>query len=192
MILITGGTGYIGSNLLKLLEGKKIRLLVNDSYVNENFEAVNGDLTDVESLDKALKNVETVIHLAAATHSKDDKMFNIVNVNGTKNLIEACKKNKIKRIIFMSSMAATRRFRDSYGESKYKAQELIRNSGLKYTILRPSLIYGKGSLGMKHTVEYIKKVPFFIPIIGKGEAIIQPVYIDDVLKAIISCLDNDK
>ncbi len=57
---------------------------------------------------------------------------------------------------------------DDYGKSKKEAEELVRSSGLDYTILRPTLIYGKGSLGMEHTVEYIKRIPFLVPIVGSG------------------------
>jgi nucleoside-diphosphate-sugar epimerase len=192
MILITGSTGFLGKHLIKVLDKKNIKCLVRkDSNIShlKDIELVYGDITDANSLDKALKDVKEVIHLAASTH--DNSLFHIVNVKGTKNLLEACKKNNVKRFVFISSMASTRRFLDDYGRSKKEAEELVRSSGLDYTILRPTLIYGKGSLGMKHTVEYIKRIPFVVPIVGSGNSKIQPVFVDDVCKSIIKSLEKD-
>ena len=117
MILITGSTGFLGKHLIKVLDKKNIKCLVRkDSNVNhlKDIELVYGDITDANSLDKSLKGVKEVIHLAASTH--DQSLFHIVNVNGTKNLLEACKKNSVKRFIFISSMASTRRFLVDYSQ----------------------------------------------------------------------------
>ena len=195
MILITGATGFVGRNLIESLPKENIRCLVRDSSKSDflkehSIQLVYGDLTDKKSLDSALKNIDTVMHLAAYVRGNDSSLFYKINVDGTKNLIDACKKNKVKRIIALSSMAVTRKYLDDYGKSKKQAEELIRNSDLDYTILRPSMIYGKDSNSTKHLVSYIKMIPLIIPIVGNGNFNIQPVYINDVTSIIIKCLDN--
>src|SRR3989344_1872966 len=72
-----------------------------------------------------------------------------------KNLVDSCKKNKIKRIIFVSSMASTKDYLDDYGRSKRAAEVLIKKSGLDYTILRPSFVYGKNSNSMKKVIAFL-------------------------------------
>ncbi len=195
MILITGITGFVGRNLIESLPKENIRCLIRDSSKSDilkkyNIQLAYGDLTDKKSLDIALKGIDTVIHLAAYVRGADSSLFYKINVEGTKNLIEACKKNKVKRIIALSSMAVTRKYLDDYGKSKKQAEEIIKKSDLDYTILRPSMIYGKDSNSTKHLVSYIKMIPLIIPIVGNGKFNIQPIYINDVTSVIIKCLDN--
>ena len=150
-----------------------------------------------------LKSDDFVVRLAAvlvilastqyldSRYSKNKEYYYKINVQGTKNLIDSCKKNKVKRIIFVSSMASTKDYLDDYGKSKKEAEDLIKNSGLDYTILRPSFIYGKNSNSMKKMISFINSFKF-IPIVGNGEYTLNPVHVDDVVKAIISCINSRK
>ena len=193
MILVTGATGYVGRNLIKLLDNRKVKCFVRKNSEIKALEGFNieyGDITDIASIERVLDNVDAVIHMAAVVNSSDKEIYYLVNVKGTKNLIEACKNRGVKRIIFVSSMAATREFLDDYGKSKKEAEELVANSGLKYTILRPTIIYGADNSTLKQFIEYIQKVPFLVPVIGSGEAKIRPVYIDDVVNIITRSVDN--
>ncbi len=195
MIIITGATGYIGKNLVKAANPENIRSLVRKGSNTEGIPQqtiIEADLLDPSSLEKALEEGATVVHLAALTHAPTREAFAQVNIEGTKNLIEACKKKNVKRIIFISSMATTRKFLDDYGWSKKEAEELIKTSGLDYTILRLTTVYGPDSPFIKTMVQYIKKIPSIIPIIGNGEAKIQPVAIEDVVLAIQKCIENPK
>lgn len=194
MILVTGATGFVGKYLIKKLSKKeKIRCLTReDINLGENIEVVIGDLTDVASLERATKNVFTVIHLAAIIKSSRREEFEKVNVKGTQNLVEACVKNRVKRFIHISSHDSTLGDRYDYAYSKLKSEEVVKNSGLEYIILRPTVIYGKGdkeSLGMLFNM--IKNYSF-APVIGSGEYELQPVHVEDVVDVILRCLKLKK
>ena len=193
-IFVTGATGYLGRNLIpKLKEYFEVKCLVRKTRHRDeikNCEIVHGDIRDKAFLEQALKNIDVVIHLAAITNTLDESIED-VNVNGTKNLIEACKKNKMDRFIFISSTAATKA-NDPYGKTKKQAEDIIIKSKLKYTILRPGVIYSKDSPNLLNIISINKKIPFFTPIVGDGKYKINPVYINDVISAIIAVINNKK
>ena len=190
MIAITGATGFLGRHLVARLGSKNIKCLVRkEDHGLKNIKTVKGDLSDKKALDNFVKNAKIVMHLAAIIDHKDKEQYKRVNIDGTKNLINACKKNKVKRIIFVSSMASTKSHLDDYGKSKSEAEKLLLNSGLDVTILRPSFIYGKDSNSMKKLLEFLHKFKV-IPIVGNGEYKFRPVHVDDVVKSIILCINN--
>lgn len=195
MILVTGATGFIGKNLLKKLLDKNlpVRALARDknkiSKVN-NLEVVEGDLLDKEKLFKATENVDVVIHLAAVVKASSSYGYNKTNIEGTKNLVEACLKNKVKKIIYISSLDACLDGTNCYGESKALGEKIVIASGIDYIIIRPALVYGKESDAVGVLADLIKKLPI-IPVVGNGKAILQPIYVDDVCRAIIKLLESD-
>ena len=190
VVLVTGATGFLGRHLLKHLAGKKerVRCLARktsnvDFIDRKKFDLVFGDITNMQSLLGATKDVSMVINLAASV-SGDVRELNSVNVAGTKNLVEACRQNNVKRIIHISSLATTREPLDEYGKTKLEADKMVMESGLKWTILRPTMIYGEGSSAQKMLASYVNAIPFIIPIIGSGNYKVMPVYVEDVCSAI--------
>lgn len=199
-ILITGGTGFLGRNLIEELsrDNYKIRVL---SRENENvddlkkykIEFVHGDITDKDSLVKACKDVDIVIHLAGLIQQRNSyKDQYDVHVNGLKYLVDACKKQHIKRIIAISSMAAKNKYLDNYGKTKLQGEHILKRSNMDYTILRPSVIYGKNSNSFLNLVKQMSMFPLVLPIVGDGKYKLSPVYVKDVVYAIISCVKNKK
>ncbi len=190
-ILITGASSTLGKNLTsELLKTKQfsIRLLKHQSPVHkENCEIFQGDLQNVDSLGKACSEINTVVHLAALTHSSSGKAYFEINEEGTKNLITACEKNNVRRFIFVSSAAASEEGGD-YGVSKLRCEELVRKSGLAWVILRPSEVYGVNmEEGIGKLVAWMKKFPI-IPIIGDGSYFLSPVSVDDVVQVMVEIL----
>ncbi len=183
-ILLTGGTGFIGKELIKKISDKyEIKCLVrkhsNFEYLKKfKVEFIFGDLRDKESISNSLKNIDMVIHLATS-HQKGKEDVNLIT---SKNLVEICKQKNIKKFIFISSMAANRKLLDDYGRTKLKIEELIKNSGLNYIILRPSIIYSNNNLSLIGST--LKSVPFIIPIMGNGNYKINPVHIQDTVNSI--------
>ncbi len=194
--LVTGASGYVGKYLIPQLRKNNysVRCLARKkdnpySYLRHyGCEIVYGDVRNKPSLELAFSDVDIVIHLAAITKN-NDPYIEEVNVAGTKNIIELCKKNKIKKIVFLSSTAAIKAI-DLYGKSKKHAEELITRSGLPYTILRPGIIYSEDAPMLNKIIRINRKIPFFTPIIGDGKYPINPVYIDDVISAIILVLSH--
>src|SRR3989344_3550225 len=157
-VLVTGASGFIGNYLIDALikEGWNVRALVRkrNSLSLEKYttglEISQGDIRSIESLLIAVDGVDAVIHLAAATSEKAstaDESYE-VNVKGMENLIAACKMKKVKRIIAVSTQSTKREKQGNYGKTKSMAYNLLLLSGLDYTIIKPTLVYGGGSKGL--------------------------------------------
>ena len=211
-ILITGATGFIGSHLgEKLLKKKeKIRILARktsraDWLKKQGVEICYGSLEDINSLTKATKNVKIVYHLAAMLGSPEityKQLYN-VNVKGTQNLIEACTKNKVKRFVLISSVAAmgpAKHMADEktkcnpvtdYDKTKYFSEIAVRKSKLDWTIIRPTMVYGPREIRNKAKMfRLIQKGMFFI--IGNGKNLMSLVYVDNLVKGIILAGESKK
>jgi len=188
-ILITGSTGDVGKALTDYLIKQNYNVFGLTINKKKSDKEINGNLSDYYSLLNATKNIDIVIHLAGAIKG-NKKILKKVNVNGTQNLISACEKNKVKKIIFISSLDV--KFNTSYGISKLKAEEIIKNSKLDYVILRPSVLYGKKfTKGINSLIKIIKRFPL-IPIFGSGNNLYQPLYIEDLILLIKQIIDRSK
>jgi nucleoside-diphosphate-sugar epimerase len=185
-ILLTGASSGIGRLLIKRLVDSadlEIKAMIHRSLVNiSGCEARQGDLNNPELLTRAVDGVNTVVHMAALTSSAQESEYFRVNVTGTQNLVDACVLKGVKRIIYISSRAASLDG-GGYSQSKLKAEECVKSSGLRWLILRPSEVYGQGEGdAINRLIEWVKKYPF-VPVIGEGQVKLSPVYIDDVVSA---------
>lgn len=181
-VIVTGSKGYIGRNLYdRLKNNKKYNLTLQYRY--EKDSKIIGDLRNISSFEDSFFNQDILVHLAFSKNYKE-------NIEIMKNIITASKKYKIKKIILVSSMAAKRDYPDNYGKIKKVMENMIKQSGVSYTILRPSIIYGRGSTSFDFIINYMKRIPLFTPIIGDGKYNISPVYIEDVIYAIIKSIEN--
>lgn len=191
-IFLTGATGFVGRHLIKRLNNHEVTCFIRkDSEDLKNFKTVKGDLKYVADVVNNLKDFDVVIHLAANLWVTDNHTMYLDNVVATKNIIEACKKNGVKRIITLSSASATPENLSEYGKTKLEADKLIMNSKLEYTILKPTMIYGDGGRGFTRILSHIKKYPI-VPIVGHGKTLMQPVFVEDVVDVILKCLENPK
>jgi nucleoside-diphosphate-sugar epimerase len=161
MLLVTGATGFIGSALLKEIgAAKHIKILAQDyeqaKQMYPRCEIAKGDIADPSTLKWVGKDVDTVIHLAGlVSYSKPRQELFRINVHGTKNVLEACR--KADKFILSSSVSVygeisgqadesyPRNPKNFYGESKREAENLVRDSGMKNVVLRIAPIYGEGS-----------------------------------------------
>lgn len=196
MILVTGANGFVGSRFVsKLLEnGKPVCGLIRAGKQPSQNHALlrwhSGDINDRASLAGCMDGVDTVVHLAALLSHADEAMNQHVNAEGTRTLIQLCRLHGVKRFVLMSAAAATYQHTNAYGRSKQKAEEIVRNSGLDYTILRIPLVIGRGSPEWSRFVDYICKLPNIIPVFGPGTAIKCPIYIDDVISALMAIVER--
>ena len=186
-ILLTGASSRIGSTLIRSLSkcsGVNVTAMVHRSLVNiTGCEIRKADLSNPESLVKAVEGIDAVVHMAALTRSVRESEYFRINVEGTQNLIDACKLAGVKKIIFLSSRAACEEG-GGYSRSKLKAEQCVRESGLQWLILRPSEVYGQGSGdAINRLIQWIRKYPL-VPVLGTGQARFSPVYIDDLVSAI--------
>jgi dihydroflavonol-4-reductase len=162
--LVTGATGFIGSHLVEALlaRGWRVRCLVRKTSVlkwipTDDVSLINGDVAlGGEDLERAVRNVSVVFHLAGLTSAGDDSAYITVNVEGTRNVVTAMQKSaRESLLVFCSSLAAAGPARgrpvnetdepspvSAYGRSKLTAERIVEESGLRYLIVRPPAVYG--------------------------------------------------
>ena len=190
MILVTGANGFVGRNLVRRLQkdGIAVRALVRNAAKAARLrdlgaELVDGDISNLSSLEAAMKGCAKVIHLVGIIQEAPGVTFKGVHVDGTRNLLEAAKKEGVRHFIYQSALGSRPNAKSQYHRTKWEAEELVRASGLPFTILRPSLIYGPGDLFTVRLAETIKLSPV-LPVIGTGQSKVQPIFIDDVNECI--------
>jgi len=199
-LFVTGISGFVGKNFLNFLRKEKenfeILALIHQRDVPLEWpivEKVKGDVRDINSLEKAFlkRKIDAILHLAAVIKSKNLKDFDEVNVEGTRNIVKLAEKYNVKKFIFLSSdFVLYEKFAPNpYGISKRKCEEIILNSSLDYTIFRPTPIFGPGdNKNFATLASFVKKYPV-LPAI---HCYMEPVFVLDVVKAIISALKTEK
>lgn len=144
-IAITGATGFVGQALLDAAQatGMSLRALARrDQAGRAGVEWLRGDLADRSALQALVTGTEAVIHVAGVVNAPDPAGFEAGNVTGTLELVEAALAAGVPRFVFISSLAAREPGLSAYGASKLRAEEIVRASGLDWTIVRPPAIYG--------------------------------------------------
>lgn len=194
MILVTGATGFVGSHLVKRLrqEGLKVRAVTRTpakarSLVELGAEVVPGDIADLASLETAAKGCDKIVHLVGIIQEGRGFTFRSVHVEGTGHILDAAKKAGIRHVVHQSALGTRENAKSEYHRTKWEAEQLVRSSGIPFTILRPSLIYGPGDLFTIRLAEMIRLAPV-LPVIGAGRSKIQPIFIDDVVSSIVKIL----
>ncbi len=192
-IVITGASGFVAQNLRKYLSEKNIKLISisrNNFKQFKNEQKIVSKNYDESSLFSKIKNSDIMIHLVGIGRQSTKNDYELINVEFTKHIINLSKKAKIKKFVFTSGLGVSSNTSLGYFISKYKAEKLIVNSGLNYTIFRPSYIVGKNDLFTKYLKKQIKKGKIEIP--GTGTYSIQPIYINDVVKIILQSVLQTK
>ncbi len=196
MILVTGGTGFVGSHLVRRLAQEKIqtRCLVRKTSSLERLprgiEVVYGDVNDKESLKKATENVKAVIHLVGIIVEHKGATFEIIHTQGTKNLVEASREAGVERFIYVSALGARENAQSRYHITKWQAEQDVIKSGMEYVILRPSIMIGERGTFITMLSNVIKKAPV-VPIID-GDSKVQPIYVENTVDCLIKSLTERK
>jgi nucleoside-diphosphate-sugar epimerase len=194
-VVVTGAGGFIGTALVPrlLATGHLPRLFVRwppAAPLAAPAEVMQGDLTSAASLRAAVEGADAVVHLGAATSAGrlDPALAYRVNVGGATALIEACRAAGCRRVVVLSTQHVYLKRCGAYGRTKRIADALFSSSGLEVTILRPSLVYGRGSRGvfMKLT-GLLRRLPM-IPVVGPGTWHLRPVYLGDLVELIVQTL----
>jgi len=197
-ILIPGGAGFVGRNLVRVLKSAKYDMnevtVLDKDKSNLAFVKRYGvqtqcvDLAEKGEWYDTFNDKKIVINLAAQISSPEDEPFYRNNVLATINVLEAAKNADVKRIIHFSSAAVLSVRKDEYARTKLEGEELVKESGLEYCILQPSIMYGPtDTKNIGFLVDFARKVPCF-PIPGHGKWPRQPIYIDDVCGLVITMM----
>lgn len=200
MILLTGATGFVGGNLVRelLAEGFRVRCLVRDPARASSLELkklgcelVQGDVTDRTSVIEAIdESIEATIHLVGIIAETRRATFKAVHTEGTRNVVEACRKKGVKRYIHMSALGTRAGARSEYHRTKWEAEEITRGSGLAYTIFRPSIMFGPGDKFVNMLASVMKFSPVLM-VPGGGQNLFQPVFVKDVARMMARSLKTE-
>jgi NADH dehydrogenase len=153
-------------------------------------DVVKGDISDKTSLDKAAEGMERVVHLVGIIQETARSTFQAVHVEGTRNMLEAARKTGVRHFFYQSALGTRPGAPSAYHKTKWEAEELVRASGIPFTILRPSLIYGAGDQFTIRLAEMIRLSPV-LPVIGSGKSRVQPIFIDDVTACIVQAVTSE-
>ncbi len=200
MILVTGATGYIGRHLVARLvqNGERPRCLVRDLkraaalLPVAQVELAQGDTTRADTLAEALQGVDTVVHAAFLTADRKPSHGNSyyeTNVQGTANLIKAAQEAGVTRIIEMSGLGTRPDKPGTYMQGRYEAERMLKESGLNWTIIQPSVLFGKGAPFIKGLTDLIRTSPV-VPLIGGGKIQFQPISVEDVVTVVHKVLQE--
>ncbi|MBT3239735.1 MAG: NAD(P)H-binding protein [Chloroflexi bacterium] len=200
MILVTGGTGFIGSALIRHLveEGRKVRVLLRPSSDTPNLptgiplEIAIGNISDEKNLRSAMIGVDTIYHLAGAEWQGVRADLNEIEITGIKSILKAAQDAGIKRIVYISHIGADRA--SAYPVLKVKGitEEFIRKSGITYTIIRSSLVFGPNDHFTTALAKLMSLFPIFFPIPGDGQVMFQPIWIEDLAACLSWSLDREE
>lgn len=198
-ILIIGGTGYIGTPLVKKLKdaGYEITLLVRDKadFRNEfsGCEYFVADLLNKKSLENNIKNFgpvfDLVINLAAIIRTLDKKKYQ-ENVLGMKNLVDTLEEGGVNKLIYFSTQSVNLKQKGPYAKSKEEAEKILLSSNLDYMIIRPNYVYGIDEFNDFFRMAQIAKKFLILPIVGGGNYKIQPVLKEDLIEIVFNFIEN--
>jgi predicted dehydrogenase/nucleoside-diphosphate-sugar epimerase len=195
-ILVTGATGFIGRRLIErpFAAGHAVVALTRrpaPDLAARGARVVEGAITDPALIARAVRGCDAVVHLAVAAGIADPRVVRSINLDATRLLLEASRAAGVRRFVFTSTISATRERVGPYGATKRAAEALVRDSGVPFVTLRPSLVYGAGGLGLFATLtQYLRRLPV-VPVIGDGEIELDPIHVDDVCEVIEQCLVRD-
>lgn len=201
MILITGATGFIGRHLVRrlmdaglplrvLIQPRRARRLPWDSEHPHAPEVFSGSLLDDEVVFQAVTGVHTIIHLESALWWGRERELERVEIAGTRNLLAIARSARVGRVIALSQLGATPSSGYVLHRIKGRYEEVVRNSGLAYTIIRPGLVFGEDDAFINHIVMMMRSNPFFFVVPGYGEVVLHPLYIEDLVTALERTLEH--
>ena len=192
-IAITGGTGFIGHHLAQRLitEGHEVVLLArtkrNDKLNGAPSRFVASDLSDIAVLTEAFAGCDAVAHCAGINRELGDQTFERLHVEGTRNVVAAAQQAGVKKVVLMSFLRARPDCGSRYHESKWAAEEIVRNSGIDYTIVKAGIVYGLGDQMLDHLSNSLHTFPLFATV-GFQEKGIRPLAVEDLVKILDAAL----
>jgi NADH dehydrogenase len=197
-IAITGGTGFVGRNIARALtaDGHSVVLIARgQDHTDPTVQHLPGatfvptTLDDIDTLARVFAGCDAVAHCAGINREIGGATYQRVHVGGTRNVIEAARRARVAKIALISFLRARPACRSGYHESKWAAEEIVRNSGMDYTVFKCGVIYGKGDHMLDHLSHGFYTFPIFA-FVGFTDKTIRPAAIEDVARIVNASLVN--
>jgi uncharacterized protein YbjT (DUF2867 family) len=200
-VLVTGGTGFIGSYLCDELaeRGHNVTALSRSpepSTVSSEVETVEGDVTDLDSIRDAFDGQDVVVNLVALSplFQPQGTSHEEVHLGGTENVVAAAEERGVTRIVQMSALGADPTGETEYIRTKGQAENVVKNSTREWVIVRPSVVFGEGGEFVGFTKKlkgmFAPVVPLY-PLPGGGETRFQPIWVEDLVPMLADCAEDD-
>src|ERR1022692_1291689 len=195
MLLLTGATGLVGSALLRCLiaENQPVRCLVRDPRrlgpQRVRVQIALGDLADPPSFRNAMRGVNTVVHLAASTRDQPRGSIEELAAIATWRMVEAAQRAGVERFVFFSTLGASTHHRARLFRAKALAEQAVRESDMRTIVIAPSLVYAPGDRWLT-LIERLSLLPV-VPVSGRGRAVCQPIWAEDVASCVVAALGGD-
>jgi len=195
-IAITGGTGFIGKHLGNRLaaEGHQVVLVARRNRSSEEgllTTIVTSDLSDPQVLVEAFAGCDAVAHCAGINRETESQTYRRVHIEGTENVIAAARQANVKKVVLMSFLRARPNCGSPYHESKWAAEEIVRNSGLDFTIIRAGIVYGRGDHMLDHLSRALYTFPLFA-MVGLKEKAIRPLAVEDLTRVMRAAIVDNR
>ncbi|PAU82745.1 complex I NDUFA9 subunit family protein [Halorubrum salipaludis] len=201
-VLVAGGTGFIGSYLCRALAdgGHEVTALSRSpSDAPEGVASATGDVTDYDSIAGAVEGQDAVVNLVALSPLFEPKGGNVmhdrIHRGGTENLVRAAEEAGAERFLQLSALGADPDGDTAYIRAKGEAEEIVRESGLGWTIFRPSVVFGEGGEFVSFTKRlkgmFAPGVPLY-PLPGGGKTRFQPIHVEDLVPMLVAALEDDE
>jgi uncharacterized protein YbjT (DUF2867 family) len=199
VIVVTGAAGFVGQRVVRELTnaGHFVRAVMSDAKRARAFEGVDlelavADVTDPGSLGDAMADAETVVHLVAIITGPARRIEHVIG-EGTANVVAAARAGGASRIVHMSALGVSAETKDAvpYYRGKWTAEAAVAGSGLAQTILRPSFVFGLEGGALPRFVRIARLAPV-TPIVGSGRQRLQPIWVDDLARAVRLAVERDE
>ena len=179
-IAITGGSGFVGRHLADRFDPLEVSAVSRRTGV---------EIDDVDALTEAFRGCEVVAHCAGINREIGTQTYQKVHIEGTRAVVEAARRAGVKRIVMLSFLRARPNCGSAYHESKWMAEQLVRDCGLDYTILKAGMIYGHGDHLVDHVSHSIQTLPVFATV-GLRERSIRPIPVSEMVDVLVGAIQG--
>lgn len=182
-IAITGGNGFVGATLAEEMRARGHEVV---ALSRRN----GGDVGDADAMREALEGCDAVVHCAGINREIGVQTYRRVHVQGTHNVVEAARANGVKRIVLTSFLRARPGCGSRYHESKYAAEEIVRDSGIDHVIFKPGVIYGRGDHMLDHMTRALRTFPAFA-FVGFKDREVAPLHVIDFTRQLAAAATGE-